>query len=212
MESSKGIFRGSNGGFQMLMIFIPCSRDQNGFLSLNPGIYYSSYRLCAKEIVSRKKDHHNGPNPWKKSPKQNWLVVEPTHLTNMSQIGFIFPLEFETTYLKPPPRKHIQLVILDCDSWQPKNYTKVRTNPVNEANLSRERSLGKKWGTTCGGTNIWRFWYRCSTSGSPPNLMIPAKAPRLEDVSWLKPTNSTVGKHADVQLNFQETLYNSRIQ
>ena len=43
----EGIFHGSNAGFQMVMIFIPCSRDQNGFLSLNPGIYYSSYRVFA---------------------------------------------------------------------------------------------------------------------------------------------------------------------
>ena len=35
-----------------------------------------------------------------------WLVVEPTHLKNMSQIGFIFPNfrgENIFSYLKPPP-------------------------------------------------------------------------------------------------------------
>ena len=36
-----------------------------------------------------------------------WLVVEPTHLKNISQIGFIFPNfrgENKKNYLKPPPR------------------------------------------------------------------------------------------------------------
>ena len=39
--------------------------------------------------ISRKKRRHIKNK--KNKPKQTWLVVEPTHLRNMSQNGFIFP-------------------------------------------------------------------------------------------------------------------------
>ena len=43
------------------------------------------------------------------SEDDNWLVVEPTHLKNIPQIGFIFSKwEWKKTYLKPLPSLYIK--------------------------------------------------------------------------------------------------------
>jgi len=58
--------------------------------------------LLAPRIAPRNFQHDNG--------KVNWLVVEPPHRKNMSQIGHLPQIGVNSEhekYLKPPPSNHV---------------------------------------------------------------------------------------------------------